>query len=90
MSHLTEEELAALQSSMLGRGAPYIIQGVSFTQFSVARYSGGCKYNGRKYIYIPATDEFIRDDVIKWVTKYRKAQGKKEKEEIAKMQQVLL
>ena len=90
MSYLTKEELAALQLTILSRDSPFIIQGVSSTQFSVARYSGGCRYNGRGYLYIPATDELVRDDVIKWLAKYRKEQSKKEKVEIAKMQQVLL
>ena len=31
-----------------------------------------CKYGGRDYYYNRATDELIREDVLKWVTKRRK------------------
>lgn len=76
-SHLTDEELAALQSSPLSRKTPYLMQGVSIGVFSVARYYGGIRYNGQSYTYLPETDELIRDDVIKWLAKYRK--GRKPK-----------
>lgn len=73
MSHLTEAEIEALQDSGLDRDTPYAIQGVINTQLSIARYYGGCKFMGRNYSYIPSTDELIRDDVVRWLAKYRKA-----------------
>jgi hypothetical protein len=76
MSHLTEAEISALQDSKLDRATPYLIQGVSNTQLSIARHYGGCKFQGRSYSYIQPTDELVRDDVVKWLAKYRKAQKK--------------
>ena len=72
MSFLTQSEIDALQSSKLPRNTPFLIQGVSSTQFSVSRHYGGCTYNGKYYTYLYDTDELIRDDVLKWVKKYRK------------------
>ena len=75
-SYLTQAEIDALQASDLSRSTPFLICGVSQTQFSVARYYGGAKYNGQQYTYMPTTDELIRDDVLKWVTKQRKPKKK--------------
>lgn len=72
MSHMTESELVALNASTLPRDAPFAIQGVSLGFFSVARRYGAAVFNGARYTYIPATDELIRDDVIKWLAKQRK------------------
>lgn len=76
MSHLTEQEIAALQFSTLDRAAPFAISAVSNSQLSIARHYGGCTFQGRQYTYLPLTDELIRDDVVKWLTKYRKQQKK--------------
>jgi hypothetical protein len=46
---------------------------VSLTQFSVARHYGGMSVNGKQYTYCHETDELIRDDVLKFVAKMRKA-----------------
>jgi len=59
-------QLEGLENCPLHRRTPYGIKNVSETQFSVARYSMGCTYNGDHYIYIPPTDELIRADVWKW------------------------
>lgn len=71
MNHLTEEELSALDLSDLKRDAPFIIQGVSRSMFSVARHYMGCTFQGYFYGYVPPTDELIRSDVIKWLGKRR-------------------
>lgn len=42
-----------------------VIKNVSKTQFSVARYSGVCKINGKEYIYNPKTDELILKSYFK-------------------------
>lgn len=76
-TYLTQEEIDACQS--LPRDTPYLICGISTGMFSIARYSGGMKYNSKSYTYIPTTDECIRDDVLKLVTKLRKAAKKKDK-----------
>lgn len=38
---------------------------VSQTQLSIARYYGGCNYNGDSYIYDPTDDSLIRSDIFK-------------------------
>lgn len=53
---------------------PLAIGNVSKTQFSVARYSGGCRYNGTYYIYVPEIDALIRDDFHRWAMKEMKGQ----------------
>lgn len=70
MTYLTESEIEAIQH--LPRDTPYCIQGVSQTQFSVARHYGSCRFNDHLYIYFQPTDELIRDDVLKFVAKLRK------------------
>ena len=79
MSHITQTELDALNASNLPRKTPFMISGINLTQFSVARFYGGMSYNGASYIYLPETDELIRDDVVKWLAKLRKAAKTKEK-----------
>ena len=68
--------LFGLENCPLHRNTPFGIQDVSRTQFSVARHYGGIKYNGSDYTYLPATDELIRDDVLKWRAENAKASGK--------------
>lgn len=75
-SYLTEAELIDLQTSALHKKTPFAITGVSHGMFSTARHYGGARYNGANYIYHPATDELIRDDVLKWLEKQRKAERK--------------
>lgn len=72
MSYLSEEDLAAI-GAKLHTNAPYLIGGVSRGMFSVARFSGGCKFQGYSYTYIRETDELVRNDVMKAVAKMRKA-----------------
>lgn len=50
---------------------------VSQTQLSLARMSGAVTVNGKRYTYVPATDELIRDDIIKRVQKWQKEQATK-------------
>lgn len=73
---MTEQEIEALQATKLDRETPFVICGVSRSQLSIARFYGGCKFQGRNYSYIPTTDELLRDDVVKWLAKHRKAQRK--------------
>ena len=76
MSHMTEAEELALQDSGLDRQSPFMIRGVSQTQFSIARHYGGVVFKGQHYTYLPATDELIRDDVAKWLAKHRREERK--------------
>ena len=67
MSYLSKSEIDKLQSSDLCRKTPFAIRGVSMSQFSIARYSGGITFNGKYYAYLPASDELIREDVLKFL-----------------------
>ena len=72
-SILTDEEAKALDAAGgLDHHAPFLIQGVGTSQFSIARHYGGCKAYGRPYIYHPPTDELIRADVLRWLRRRRK------------------
>jgi hypothetical protein len=74
MPYLTPDELDALRyDSNLDAFTPYVIQGTSIGPLSLIRHYAGCTYGGREYCYIPTTDELIREDVVRWVTKRRKA-----------------
>lgn len=84
MSYLTPEELAACQA--LDRGTPYVITNVSHTQLSVARHYGGITYQGRRYIYVPPSDELVRWDVLRLVGKLRTLQRKKARTEAKEKQ----
>lgn len=44
---------------------PELIHNVSDTQFSLARHCGGCTVNGTYYVYHPASDTLMREDVVK-------------------------
>lgn len=72
-SHLTAAEELALSQSGLHQRTPYVIRGVRQSQLSIARHSGGCGVNGAYYTYVPPTDELIRDDVVRWLKRWRKA-----------------
>jgi hypothetical protein len=49
---------------------------VSSTQLSVARHFGGCKIEGKEFVYNPTDDSLIRTDVIKWLSKKLKESAK--------------
>ena len=78
MSYLTQQEIDALQVSELHRKTPFLIANCQTSVFSIARHYGGARYQGYEYVYIPTTDELIRQDVLKWLAKYRKEQKSKE------------
>lgn len=71
-SFVTQAEIDAINASNLKRTTPFLIRSVSQTQFSIARYFGGANFNGARYTYLDDSDELIRDDVLKFVTKLRK------------------
>lgn len=64
--------LDGLADCQLHRRTPFGITNVSQTQLSISRYSGGCRFDGEYYVYLPHTDELIRDDVRKWKLKMNK------------------
>jgi len=73
VSHLTQTEIDALNSSTLPRKTAFLIRHVSSSMFSIARHYGGATVDGATYLYLPVTDELIRHDVMKWLAKQRKA-----------------
>ena len=81
-TYLSPDELLLIQR--LPQDAPYAISGVSYTIFSLARHYGGIKFKGRDYEYMPATDELVREDVVRYVTKLRKLQAKAKQVEAPK------
>jgi hypothetical protein len=56
-----------------GRLAQIAYPNVSHTQLSIARHFGGAKISGKHYVYNPADDSLIRDDVVKFIAKLNKA-----------------
>jgi len=70
MPYLTPAELDAIQS--LPRDTPYVIEGVSSGQFSIARRNGGCTFNGQIYLYDADHDTLVRDDVMAMLKKLRR------------------
>lgn len=62
--------------------APEKIYHVSQTQLSIARYYGGCSFNGHGYTYNPVDDTLTRNDVLKGEIKTKKQLAKAEKERI--------
>lgn len=71
-SFAAQDEIDAMNASKLSRETPFMILGVSDTQFSIARFYGAAIFNGSHYTYLSDTDELIRDDVLKFVMKLRK------------------
>lgn len=52
------------------------IPNASMSQFSIARYYGGIKFNGHEFVYNPEDDSLIRADVIKWMKGHLKKAAK--------------
>ena len=69
-------ELEGLEECGLHRRTPYGMTNVSQTQFSIARYYGGLKFQGDSYTYLRETDELIRDDVWRWKRKKKREAAK--------------
>lgn len=75
MSYLTDAEKLRLQiewpdpSDVLGYAH------VSHGLLSPARHSGGAVVNGQRYTYLAASDELWRDDVLRLVHGWRKAEA---------------
>jgi len=72
-----KSRLEGLEDCPLHRRTPFGMTDVSRGMFSVARYAGGCKFNGEHYTYFPDTDELVRDDVLKWQKKQKQKKGPK-------------
>jgi|LakMenEpi03Aug12_release.lakeMendotaPanAssembly.Ray.scaffolds.fasta_scaffold4944881_1 hypothetical protein len=60
-------------TAKFGEGVGLAYANVSMTQLSIARHYGGAKVQGKHFVYNPADDSLIREDVVKWIAKKRKA-----------------
>ena len=72
----TIEDLREFQDELkakIGANASVAYANVSMTQLSIARHYGGAKVQGKHFVYNPADDSLIREDVVKWIAKKRKA-----------------
>jgi len=76
-----EQQIELLKTCQLPDNPPWLYRNVSQTQLSIARFSGGCRVNGRMYYYNPLTDELVRDDVLKWLGQQERAAKKAAKEQ---------
>lgn len=82
-SYLTQEEYEELliNDIMKDENTLILYRNVSHGQLSIARYSGGARINGATYTYIDATDELLREDALKELTRMRKNAKKEPKAE---------
>ncbi len=75
-SYLTAAEKLRLSFEPFPPGdAPIGYSDVSQTILSTARHSGGITINGRGYTYCAESDELWRDDVLRLVHGWRKAEA---------------
>lgn len=77
MSYIAKDERIALSKSDLPTDTPFLIGYVSSGFFSIARHYGGIIYNKKHYMYFQDTDELVRDDVLKWLRRYRENQRRR-------------
>jgi hypothetical protein len=77
MTIITELDLIGCD---LPTNSPYVINGVTHTQFSIARFYGGINFNGYSYAYDAGHDQLVRRDVLAWITKQRKAAAKAQRD----------
>ena len=90
MTTYTQEEMEAIEQSGLDfKFGPAVIRNVSKSQLSIAKMYGGCHVFSHHYTYNPAADELIRDDVLKFMAKWRKGQQKTRGEQAREAQQSL-
>ena len=88
MSYLTKAELAAVNESTLHKLTPYVIDDDRHEAMRFAKLDGFVKWHGDEYVYIDATGELIRDDVLKWLEKRRKT-ATDDKRKAAKAQRTM-
>lgn len=70
----TIEDLRDFQTELKAKFGDEVVAylNVSMTQMSIARHYGGCKVQGKHFVYNPTDDSLIREDVVKWVAKQKK------------------
>ncbi len=60
---------------------------VTETQLSIARFSGGCIYNGKYYVYIAENDTLVRRDIWKKEEQERKIWQRSERKKFTEMRE---
>lgn len=55
-----------------GADAQIAYANISMTQLSIAKHFGGCKVQGKNFVYNLIDDSLIREDVAKWIAKRKK------------------
>jgi len=71
----TIEDLRKYQTELeaaFGSDTTMAYANVSLGQMSIARHYAGATVNSHTYLYNPADDSLIREDVAKWVAKRKK------------------
>ncbi len=58
-----------------GRHTNVAFANITHTQLSIARHYGGCKVQGRYFVYNAVDDSLIREDVVKFIAELRNAEG---------------
>jgi hypothetical protein len=69
--------------------APEKIHNVSQTQFSIARYYGGIKFNGYTYRYNADDDTLTREDIVMQLHDERERFAKAERKKAMQMREKL-
>jgi hypothetical protein len=87
MTAMTDDECRAAWAAGFAQQPPILYRYISGTQLSIVRHGVGAVINDRQYTYISATDELIRDDVLAWLTKRRKAEKAEQAQSMPKQVQ---
>ena len=80
MSYFTTDEKLRLQREWPNRADVLGYPNVSQSALSIARWSMGCVVGNHQFTYIPGDDELWRDDVLKLVRNWRRADAKAAKQ----------
>ena len=72
----TLEENQAALIKQFGPNDVCAYPNVRMGQLSIASRYGGCTVNREYFVYNPADDSLIREDVVKWLAKRVKAASK--------------
>jgi len=73
------EDIKKYQTELMekfGRSSNVAYTNVSSTQLSIARHYGVANVQGKHYVYNPTDDSLIREDVVKWIAKKKKNEGR--------------
>ena len=73
MTYLTTTDLAALAAAGFDfKDAPATIPDATRRFLGWQQFSGACRMYGHEYRYLPATDEMVREDVLRFIEAQRR------------------